>query len=93
MSSPGTVVPAQHSSMPLGQPATHMQGSPQPSPQGAAEAGPQGPHQSAPAQGMHTPRVGVAGVRHVCVLIAQSYPTLWDTMNCSLPGSSVHGIS
>ena len=24
--------------------------------------------------------------------IAQSCPTLWDTMNCSLPGSLVHGI-
>ena len=33
MSSPGTVAPALNSSMPLGQPATHMQGSPQPSPQ------------------------------------------------------------
>ena len=26
------------------------------------------------------------------VLIAQSYPTLCDPMDCSLPGSSVHGI-
>ena len=26
------------------------------------------------------------------MLIAQSCPTLWDPMNCSLPGSSVHGI-
>ena len=93
MSSPGTMAPALNSSMPLGQPATHMQGSPQPSPQGAAEAGPQGPRQSAPAQGMHPPRVGVAGVRHTCVLIAQSHPTLWNTTDCSLPGSSVHGIS
>ena len=25
-------------------------------------------------------------------LIVQSYPTLWDPMNCSPPGSSVHGI-
>ena len=24
--------------------------------------------------------------------VAQSYPTLSDLMNCSLPGSSVHGI-
>ena len=24
--------------------------------------------------------------------IAQSCPTLWDPMDCSLPGSSVHGI-
>ena len=25
--------------------------------------------------------------------VAQSYPTLWDLMDCSPPGSSVHGIS
>ena len=30
---------------------------------------------------------------HLCVLIAQSYPTLYDPMDCSSPGSSVHGIS
>ena len=24
--------------------------------------------------------------------VAQSYPTLWDPVNCSPPGSSVHGI-
>ena len=24
--------------------------------------------------------------------VAQSYPTLLDPMDCSLPGSSVHGI-
>ena len=29
----------------------------------------------------------------VCVLVAQSCPTLCDPMDCSLPGSSVHGIS
>ena len=29
---------------------------------------------------------------HVCVLVAQSYLTLCDPMNYSLPGSSVHGI-
>ena len=28
----------------------------------------------------------------VCVLIAQSCLTLYDPMDCSLPGSSVHGI-
>ena len=28
----------------------------------------------------------------VCVWVAQSHPTLWDSMECSLPGSSVHGI-
>ena len=27
-----------------------------------------------------------------CVLITQSCPTLWDPMNCSQQGSSVHGI-
>ena len=29
----------------------------------------------------------------VCVLVTQSYLTLCDPMDCSLPGSSVHGIS
>ena len=28
----------------------------------------------------------------VCVLVSQSYPTLRDPVNCSLPGSSVRGI-
>ena len=28
----------------------------------------------------------------VCVLVAQSCLTLCDPMDCSLPGSSVHGI-
>ena len=28
----------------------------------------------------------------VCVLVTQSCPTLWDPMNCSPWGSSVHGI-
>ena len=28
----------------------------------------------------------------VCVLVAQSCPTLCDPMDCSLPDSSVHGI-
>ena len=27
-----------------------------------------------------------------CVLVAQLCLTLWDTMDCSEPGSSVHGI-
>ena len=27
------------------------------------------------------------------VLVIQSCPTLWDPMDCNLPGSSVHGIS
>ena len=30
--------------------------------------------------------------RNMKVLVAQSSPTLCDPMNCSLPGSSVHGI-
>ena len=29
----------------------------------------------------------------VCVLVAQSRPTLCDPMDCSLPGSFVHGDS
>ena len=29
---------------------------------------------------------------YVCVLVSQSCPTLCDPMDCSLPGSSVHGI-
>ena len=28
----------------------------------------------------------------VCVLVAQSCLTLWDPMDCSPPGSSVHGV-
>ena len=28
---------------------------------------------------------------YLCVLITQSCPTLYDPMNCSLPGSSNHG--
>ena len=28
----------------------------------------------------------------MCVLVAQSCPTLCDRMDCSLPSSSVHGI-
>ena len=28
----------------------------------------------------------------VCVLVAQLYLTLCDLLDCSLPGSSVHGI-
>ena len=30
--------------------------------------------------------------RKVKVLVTQSYPTLWDPMDCNPPGSSVHGI-
>ena len=29
---------------------------------------------------------------YACVLSLQSCPTLCNTMDCSLPGSSVHGI-
>ena len=29
---------------------------------------------------------------HVCVLVAQSCPTLSNALDCSLPGSSLHGI-
>ena len=29
----------------------------------------------------------------VCMLVAHSCPTLCNPMDCSLPGSSVHGIS
>ena len=32
-------------------------------------------------------------ISHVLCLVAQSCPTLWDPMDCSPPGSSVHGIS
>ena len=28
----------------------------------------------------------------LCVVVSQSRPTLCDPMDCSLPGSSVHGI-
>ena len=36
--------------------------------------------------------MGFGGVP-VCALSLQSYLTLCDPMDCSLPGSSVHGIS
>ena len=32
------------------------------------------------------------GILCVCVLVAQSCPTLCDPTDCSLPGSSVHGV-
>ena len=35
---------------------------------------------------------GVGLLRSVLCLVVQSCPTLCDPMNCSLPGSSVHGI-
>ena len=33
------------------------------------------------------------GLRMRACMHAQSYPTLWDPMDCSPPGSSVHGVS
>ena len=33
-----------------------------------------------------------AGIKIQFSSVAQSYPTLSDPMDCSLPGSSVHGI-
>ena len=33
------------------------------------------------------------GVLCGCLLVAQLCPALWDSIDCSLPGSSVHGIS
>ena len=44
---------------------------------------------------MDTKRIGIAkggGGLKVKVLVAQSCPTLCDPRDCSLPGSSVHGI-
>ena len=40
----------------------------------------------------YKPKIGIAGSYAVCVLVAQSCPTLCNPINCSLPGSSVHGI-
>ena len=34
----------------------------------------------------------LAAKARMCVLVAQSCPTLCDPMDCSPPGSSVHGI-
>ena len=43
---------------------------------------------------MYSPheRVCVCVRVRVCMLVTQSCPTLWDPLDCSLPGSSVHGI-
>ena len=48
-----------------------------------------------PSQGRERGSVKVRGniTRSCTCLVAQSCPTLCDPMNCSLPGSSVHGIS
>ena len=32
-------------------------------------------------------------IKYKICICAQSCPTLWDSMDCSLPGSSFHGIS
>ena len=37
-------------------------------------------------------RVSEPQFLHLCMRVAQSCPTLCDVMDCSLPGSSVHGI-
>ena len=34
-----------------------------------------------------------ANQKHHCCLVAKLRPTLFDSMDCSLPGSSVYGIS
>ena len=39
---------------------------------------------------IHLPMIGVLKEREVKSL--QSYPTLCDLMDCSLPGPSIHGI-
>ena len=43
-------------------------------------------------QGRGTPRSPSHGDGCVCVLVAQSCPTLSDPMDCSPPSSSVHGV-
>ena len=45
---------------------------------------------SHPCSAWHT---GAVAVTICCFLVAQSRPTLCDAMDCSSPGSSVHGIS
>ena len=32
-------------------------------------------------------------INYMCVLVSQSCPTICDPIDCSLPGSSIHGIS
>ena len=36
--------------------------------------------------------LGSLGLNNVVMLVAQSYPTLYDPMDCRPPGSSVHRI-
>ena len=40
-----------------------------------------------------TIRTDKLGQDYCCCLIGQSCPTLYDPMDCSPPGSSVHGVS
>ena len=40
----------------------------------------------------HIWKINLALVRFVCVLVIQSIPTLCNPMDCSLPGTSIHGI-
>ena len=37
-------------------------------------------------------KVGYCKYTDYLALVTQSWPTLWQPMDCSLPGSSVHGI-
>ena len=37
--------------------------------------------------------LSVASITNCCCLVAKSCPILCDPMDCSLPGSSVHGLS
>ena len=43
-------------------------------------------------QSYQVQRQGSYRNQRVCMLVAQSCPTLCDPMDCSLPGYSVHGI-
>ena len=47
---------------------------------------------SIPGQGIKIPHATTKS-SYCCCLVAKSCLTLWDPMDCSLPGSSVHGIS
>ena len=50
------------------------------------------PHPGIKTKSLVPPALAVRFFTTVCMLIAQSYPTLCDPMDCSLLGSSVHGI-
>ena len=45
-----------------------------------------------PISGLHHPDITKDNLLFCC-LVTQLCPTLCDPMDCSLPGSSVHGIS